>query len=191
MRQKVRIGCDPGKQGGLCAIYEDGSLKMFKTPLVNKEIDINKFKNLMVDLAGDINLDTGNWENDILVVVEDVHAIFGSSASSTHSFGHALGVLEGIVCTLDLPMIKIQPKKWQAVCFEGIPVTHKAGKPKLNKTSGKMEPTQKVDTKAMALQACKRFYPNTSFKGSDRSEKDHEGIVDSLMLAHYGKLKFN
>lgn len=188
MRQKIRIGCDPGKSGGLCAIYEDGTLKMFKTPLVNKEIDINKFKNLLVDMAGDID-SSGNWVNDILVVVEDVHAIFGSSATSTFNFGYALGILEGIVCTLDLPMVKVQPKVWQKICFEGIPVTYKAGKPKFNKTTNKTEPTQKVDTKSMALQFCKRLYPNISFKGSERSEKDHEGIVDSLCLAHYGKIK--
>jgi hypothetical protein len=187
---KIRIGCDPGKNGGIVALTESGKLIMYKTPLVNKEIDINKFKNIIVSIAGDLS-DNGNWKDDVLVVIEDVHSIFGAGAKSNFQFGRALGILEGIVSSLDIPFIKIQPKKWQEICFAGVSVTYKSGgKMKINKKTGKEELKQQVDTKAMALQAAKRFFPNTSFKATDRSEKDHDGIVDSVLLAKFGMLKY-
>src|SRR5690349_10164354 len=99
---KIRIGCDPGKQGGIVAITESGTLTMYKTPLVNKEIDINQFKNIIVSVAGELN-DNGNWKDDVLVIVEDVHSIFGAGAKSNFQFGRALGILEGIISSLDIP----------------------------------------------------------------------------------------
>jgi hypothetical protein len=52
-----------------------------------------------------------------LVVIEDVHSIFGSSSKSNFQFGRSLGILEGVVNALDIPYVKVQPKEWQKVSF--------------------------------------------------------------------------
>lgn len=188
MRNKIRIGCDPGAKGGVVALYHDGSLKMSKTPITGKEIDINQFKNIILEYAGDID-EKGNWINDVLVVVEDVHSIFGVGAKSNFQFGRALGILEGIISALDLPYIKIAPKKWQAVCFAGVPVVYKPGKMKTN-SKGEQKLSQPVDNKAMALIAAKRIFPNQSFLATDRSKVAHDGIVDAALLAYFIKLNY-
>lgn len=188
MRQKIRLGFDPGAKGGVVALYESGEIKMHRTPLVKKEIDINKFKNIIMDLLGDID-NNGNWLNDLQVIVEDVHSIFGAGAKSNFQFGRALGILEGIISALDIPYIKVAPKKWQSICFEGVPTIKKPGKPKLNKTTNQLEPSYSTDTKAMALIAAKRIFPNTSFiPAGCRVEND--GLVDAALIAYYAKLKF-
>jgi hypothetical protein len=42
----------------------------------------------------------------------------------------------------------------------------------------------------MAAIAAKRLFPNTSFLATERSKKDHDGIIDALLLSYYAKVKF-
>jgi hypothetical protein len=189
LKTKIWIGCDPGKSGALVAIYSTGQIVMKKVPLVKgtREIDIKEFKNQFLSV---FNItDTGELAEEVIVIIEDVHAIAMSSAKSQFQFGRALGILEGIVAALDLPFIKIQPKKWQGTCLEGVPLIFKPSKPKANK-KGEMVVSKSNDTKAMALVAAKRLYPGLSFKLTDKCTNDDDGIVDALLIAHYGKLKF-
>lgn len=46
-------------------------------------------------------------------MIEDVHALRGSSAKGTFTFGRNLGVWEGILSTLNIKWIKISPREWQ------------------------------------------------------------------------------
>ena len=156
--------------------------------MMSKEIDINAFKNIILDFAGDVDTD-GNWKSDVLIIVEDVHSIFGVGAKSNFQFGRALGILEGIISALNIPYIKIAPKKWQATCFAGVPVVYKPGKIKINK-DGKEKLSQPVDNKAMALIAAKRIFPNVSFLATERSKVDHDGIIDASLMAYYAKLNY-
>jgi hypothetical protein len=172
---KIRIGCDPGAKGGIAAIYENGSIRFERTPATGDGIDINALKNIFLRLAG--NGQEIDRTNDVLVIIEDVHSIFGSSSKSNFQFGRALGLLEGIVAALDLPYVKVQPKEWQKLAFTGIPKMTVQGK-------------TKADTKGMALIAAKRLFPNTSFLATERSKKDHDGIIDALLLSYYAKVKF-
>lgn len=173
---KIYIGIDVGKQGGIVAIYDNGKVYAIKTPLVANEIDTVAIKNLLKDLT---------LENQVTVGIENVANIFGSSSKSNFQFGRALGLVEGLIAGIGLPFIKVHAKVWQKLCFEGIPVVHKPGKPKKNKKTGIEEPTQKVDTKEMAKLAATRLYPNVSLLATSRSSVAHSGIVDSLLIAHY------
>lgn len=174
-----------GKKGGIAAIYGDGRIKFHKTPLVAKEIDINGLKELLIEIIEDEGKGTG----DVLIAIEAVQNIQGSGSKSNFQFGRALGILEGLVAGLELPFLKIHPKKWQKYCFEGIPIVHVAGsaKTRFSKKEGREVIVEKVDTKGMALLAAKRLFPNTSFKATDRSKVDHDGIVDALLIAKYIK----
>ena len=46
-------------------------------------------------------------------MIEDVHALRGSSAKGTFTFGINLGFWEGILTTFNIKWIKISPKEWQ------------------------------------------------------------------------------
>lgn len=173
---KIRIGIDPGKSGAF-VIQKEGQIIVHAMPLIGKEYDINAVKTLLapyICVEGD--------GNDIMIVLEDVHAIFGSSAGSTFEFGRGLGLIEGIISAYDIPHIKIAPKKWQSICFEGVPVIEKPG----TKAKG----AARYDNKAMALLAVKRLYPTQKLTFTERQTKPQDGLVDALLLSHYCKLKF-
>lgn len=174
---KIYVGIDVGKNGGI-AILTSKEVKVLATPTTGttakKEIDKQAIKKLLVDLS--------KSDHQVVVVVEDVHSIFGASAGSNFQFGRALGIIEGIVEALELTYYKVSPKTWQAVCFEGVPPMYKPGK----RAKGKGT----LDTKPMALIATQRLYPKIDLRKSDRSTNPHDGIVDALLMAHYCKLKF-
>lgn len=183
---KIRIGCDVGAKGGIVALSENGSLQLAPTPRTKNEIDIPKLKNILWDYSGGIN-SNGEFKNDVLICIEDVHSIFGTSAKSNFAFGRNLGLLEGIVSALELPYVKISPKVWQEVAFTGIPKIFKKGNGKLNK---KGEEIKRIDTKAMAAVAVKRLFPSTSFLATSRSKVEHDGIIDACLMAYYLKVKY-
>lgn len=162
----IRIGIDPGKNGFICYNY-DGHITYSTIPLINKEVDLNK-------LHTDFYLWEGN--QDIHCVIEDVHAIFGSSAKATFNFGWIVGVLEMLLVAHEIPYTKVKPKDWQKVMWEGVALQKKAN--------------GRTDTKAMSLLAAKRLFPNEDLRATERSIKPHDGKVDALLLAEYCKRKF-
>jgi hypothetical protein len=174
---KKFVGIDVGKLGGIVSISEDGKTVVTKkTPLNGKEIDVVEIKQLLQLLS---------LENEVIVGIENVSSIMGSASGANFQFGRALGLVEGVTVGVGLPFVKVHAKTWQKLAFEGIPVQYKPGKPKKNRKTGLLEPTQKVDTKAMAEIAAKRLYPNVSLLATSRSSVAHSGIVDSLLIAHY------
>jgi len=174
---KSFIGIDVGKQGGIVIINDDGSVQTFKTPLVANEIDLNEIVNILSSVSS----------NEKIVGIENVNNIFGSSSKSNFQFGRALGLVEGLITGIGLPFVKVHAKVWQKLAFEGIPVVTKQGKVKVNKKTGISEETKKVDTKAMALLSAKRLYPKVNLLATERSKIPHDGVVDSLLIAHYLK----
>lgn len=173
---KIYCGVDVGKNGGIAIIYPDGSIETYVTPTTgsasSKEINKQAIKDLFERMMDGYL---------VTVVLEDVHSIFGVGAKSNFQFGRALGILEGMMEAMNLPYVKVTPKTWQKVCFEGVPMMKKAGAP--------AEGRGGTDTKAMALVAAQRLYPKHDLRKSAQAEKAHNGIVDALLMAHYCKLK--
>ena len=50
--------------------------------------------------------------------MEEIHAIFGSSAKSTFSFGEIFGKLQGIIVANKISLHFVQPKIWQKQMWE-------------------------------------------------------------------------
>lgn len=178
------IGIDPGKDGGVVRIwngpYKDvkNIVETFKIPLLaNKDYDIRGLIKILTDLHQECPTD-----RPPLVLLEDVHSIRGSSAKSNFSFGYGVGLIRCAVVSVNLPFVLIGPKKWQKVCFEGIRTIEKVGPIK--------EGFGKVDTKKMSQVACERLYPGVNLLGSERSKVAHKGIVDALLIAHYGRVTY-
>lgn len=106
----------------------------------------------------------------VIVAIEDLHSIYGSSAKSNFSFGVNNGIVMGALECMGIDYIKVAPKTWQKAIW--IPED-------IVKFDGK------VDTKATSLNAARRYYPNEEFLASTRSSVPHDGIVDAVLLAIY------
>lgn len=172
---KIRVGIDVGKDGGIAVFINDKLELLQVTPKIGNQIDLNRIVEILQSNIDDI-------DSDYHVVVEDVHAIGGSAAGATFAFGWSLGILEGMLVGLSIPYTKVAPKDWQKMLWQGVkPVM----KPLKEGAKRKI-----VDTKATSLLAAQRLYPNVDFRKSERASKAHDGIVDALLLAEYGRRKF-
>jgi hypothetical protein len=157
--QEIIIGVDPGKMGGIVALFKNSDdLTMLPMPISGKEIDIIKIRDFLISLKMKGRISK--------VIVEDVHAIAKTAAHNTFEFGRGLGILEGIITTLELPLIKINPKVWQKFCHFGVP-------PKESK-------------KLMSLIAAKRIFPKENWLATAKSKIPHDGLIDAALLAHFG-----
>lgn len=167
------IGIDPGKTGGIAVIEDKKLVDYIPVPTVGKDLNIDF---LVKYLKG----------RDAFCILEDVHSIYGTSAKSNFQFGRVLGVLEGVISASDIPYVKVSPKEWQKVSWKGVePVKINTGK----KTS-QGNPKYKIDTKSTSLMAAKRLFPGEEFCQSAKSSKPHDGIVDAVLIAFYGSVKF-
>lgn len=93
------IGIDPGKNGGIAWI-RDGYPCVEKMP--DGPCDIR-------DLFREI------VREDAMVVAfcEKVHSSPQMGVVSAFTFGYGLGVLHGLLAALEIPLIQVQPQKWQ------------------------------------------------------------------------------
>lgn len=168
------IGIDPGLNGGFAILKDDGSIETFKMPLIIAGIlDIKLIANILKKYKS----------KDCFLVLENVHALFGSSAAATFTFGHVCGALESLVVLSEIPFIKCGPKEWQKLAYLGI---KEIRKPSKIDAKGK-EKKGAIETKMMSLVAATRLYPNADYHKTPKSKKEHDGIVDALLIAHYGK----
>jgi len=176
--EKIHIGIDPGKQGMItCFTPEEGFLH-YQIPIIGNFVDLFELNEIFKRIVTKSKL----FGYGIHAVIEDVHAIFGSSAKNTFSFGHVLGLIEMAVVANGIPYTKVQPKKWQAEMWQGIP-----NQKKLSST-GK---TFTNDTKLMSQLAAKRLFPGKDLRRTERSKKDDDNLIDSLLICEYSRRRFN
>lgn len=172
---KVYIGIDPGKKGFI-TVLEDRENQMFAEIPVDKsdKVDVQELYNLIK------NIEKIYYDSEIVCGVEEVHALFGASASSTFNFGYTLGVIHGVLSSTGWRVLRIPPKQWQKEMWSGItPVRVKS-------KSGK---TEVIDTKATSIMACKQLFPKVDLRRTERSKKDDDNKCDSLLIAEYLKRK--
>ena len=156
------VGIDPGKSGAIVSLGE--TVEAFLFPLIGKEYDRVAFSDLIKKI------------NPTIVSVEDVHAMAGVAASANWSLSQGKEMVLSILSVHKIPFVLVSPKQWQSEMFQGVPVMKK--------------PSKRNDTKAMALVAAKRLFPNMDLTKSERSEKPHEGIVDALLIAEFTRRNY-
>ena len=163
---KYYIGIDIGLAGGIVVLDPTRTIVDSHVMPVDKAgIEILTLDSIISFFAN----------KPIMLVFEKLGPIFGTSKKTTWSMGYQVGVIKTICTMRNLAYTEVQAKVWQKEMFQGITAIHKPGKSSL-------------DTKAMALEAMKRIYPGWDFK-QGKSKKDHDGCVDALLLATYGKRK--
>lgn len=155
---KVVIGIDPGAKGAL--VKRKGSeIEIYPVEGIKGKgvdyLELSKEFNRMIE-----------GEENVVVVMESVHSIHGSSAKSNFSFGFINGFKECLAINNRIKLVKVTPKEWQKEMFHGIPPCD--------------------DKKVMSIMAAKRLFPNTSLKRNEKCKTDHDGISDALLISEYG-----
>lgn len=174
---RIFIGIDVGKNGAIL-VNKDGKISYHKMPLIAKEYDLNALKNILLEYC---------QVPGVMVVLEDLNAIFGSAAGATFSFGEGFGMIKGILSAYEIPYTLVHSKVWQKFCFQGIPELRKPQSAKQLAANKKGS----IDTKAMALLAYKRLLPSYPLNFGGRATKAHDGLVDAGLLSFYAQNKFN
>lgn len=159
---KTYIGIDPGSKGYLVAIRE------------NSIID-------SISIEGHTIYQVADWLNDIqfgneavVAVIEEVHAIYGSSAKGTFAFGEIFGLLKGLLIAYKIPFTEVPPKTWQKEIWT---------------TGDKVKKAGKVDNKPTSINAAHRLYPNHDFRRTPKCQTVHDGYCDAALIATYGMRK--
>lgn len=177
MALRFCIGVDIGQNGAIVIQdLETGNIVTQVMPIVGKDVDVHELINILESFR----------DTDCMVIIEDVRAIFGAAASATFTFGYVAGVTEAALIALKLPYRRVNPKIWQKQAFAGVKEIRKPDT--VNKNGKKVK--GKVDTKAMALIAAKRLYPNVDLRPTQRSKNPHDGIVDALLMSWYCKQNY-
>lgn len=161
------IGIDIGKSGAICIMTPTETI-LSKMPMIKDQVDYEKLYHEILN-----KYEGGNG----IVIFEKLGVIFGSSKQTAFSMGYQSGAVEMACIGLSIPYAKIPAKEWQKRMFTGVDEITKAG-------------TTKRDTKAMALVAAKRLYPNVKLTLGDKATKPHDGAVDALLMAGYAQIMY-
>lgn len=190
--RKFILGADPGKHGAV-VLYNihDRSEVILIPSKVTKDgmLDTSYLLQELKPYASDI----------CIAAMEKVHALFGSSAAGTFSFGEAVGSLRTVLSLLRdfeegaFEFIEVQPKIWQKVAWAGTDVVKgeavinsKTGVPKVLKNG---EIRRKTDTKATSLKAAGEIFHGVSFVPK-RCRIVHDGCIDAALIAYYAELYY-
>ena len=154
------IGIDPGLHGGLACLLHDAGATVRVMPLLGH---------------GDLDTaDLGAWLQAMRISYPPIHVFLEKAQSmpkqgvaSAYNYGRTCGLIEGTVRTLGLPYTMVPPAAWHRAIMAGIP---RDGRPK-----------------DRALIAAQRLFPLVSLLASARSRKPHDGIIDALLIAEFGR----
>ena len=173
MNEKLYIGIDVGAKGFI-SMQKNGAWEHFSI----EDNDLYQLSDIML---------RARLDNDSIVcVIEDVHAIFGSSAKATFQFGFNKGYLIGLLTANQIPYVLVQPKEWQREMWgnSDMVVSYKTVTVK-----GKETTRKEVNTKQTSINACKRLFPNIDLRKSVRSKKIDDNKVDSILMCEYARRK--
>ncbi len=164
-------GIDPGQSGAICLVHENGSL-LATSPLPysgsgrDSELD-------MISLQEILHSYTADWGDVKPFVVVEMVQILGAMSSKT-SIGKShrmFGRIEAVLHCGKFRHETVKPAAWQRQFWQ--------------KT--RMPKGQKFDTKAAALKAARRLWPDQTWLRSPRCKNPDDGLVDAALMAEYGR----
>ncbi len=166
----VYIGIDNGLDGGIVVLDKHNNILLKQTmPTIKGKgskreydiVEIVKVLNHCKQLAEE----HGSPAN---VVLEKAFVIPISGKKALFTTGLCYGMFQGILSSLKLPYEVVAPKSWQKEIFLGM--------------MGK-------DAKQKSIVWCKRKFPETDWRATERCKKDHDGLCDATCMAYYAKLR--
>lgn len=164
---KFFIGIDVGKKGGIVVLDHSG--KIVKMDVMPIGADDELCPESLLDMISP-------YSEECHCILERLHAMPLFGAKGNFNFGGQYFTVKTIMKLTKTPYTEVLARIWQKELFQGIP--------SIEKSDGKL------DTKKMALVSAQRLFPGANFLATSRSKKDHEGIVDALLIAEYGRRNF-
>jgi hypothetical protein len=170
---RTYIAIDPGSKGFITIRHDNGLFEFIPIEGCNIHNLALKFQQLHIS-------------KDVFAVMEEVHAIFGSSAKATFAFGEINGLLKGLLIATGIPYQLVQPKTWQKEIWinQDMVVEHKKVVVK-----GVEQSRKEVNTKQTSFNAAKRLFPDIDLRKSERCRNWDDNKVDSLLLCEYARRK--
>ena len=155
------FGIDPGQKGAVAELSSNGVIE-FMSPLAvtrEKKLDSGAFARLIED----------RMSGDVRVFVEEPQ-VFAMNGKSAMTFGRMIGALESILAQYFVRFEFVKPTAWTKELHEGL--------------------DRKYSAKARSEIAAGRLFPKQDFliEGS-RSKKPHDGLIDAVLIAEYGRRK--
>lgn len=164
---KIYVGIDVGKNGAIAAIV-DGKIQVKPMPKIKTELDYHELSITLSKLK----------DRDSHIVFEKLGVIFGSGKQVAWSMGEQSGAIEMSCICQGVAYTKVKAVDWQKQMFQGLDQITKPS------TTGKK---QVRDTKAMALMAVKRIFPDLKLTFGERATKPHDGLIDAVLMAEYAR----
>jgi crossover junction endodeoxyribonuclease RuvC len=104
------LAIDPGAKGALAFFRpEQGTLELIDTPTV----EVKRGQKLKTEISPQMLAAIIRARNPSIAILEIVGAMPGQGVSSMFQFGRGVGMLEGILSALDVPVTYISPQGWQ------------------------------------------------------------------------------
>lgn len=170
---RVYIAIDPGSKGFITIRHEDGKYTFI--PLENCNI-----REIALQLA------VLHETTDCFAIMEEVHAIFGSSAKATFAFGEINGLLKGLLIATGIPYQLVQPKTWQKEIWINQDMVVDCKKVIVK---GVEQTRKEVNTKQTSFNAAKRLFPDIDLRKSERCKNWDDNKCDSLLICEYARRK--
>jgi len=156
------LGIDPGKDGAFVVIDENGTMLYFKVmPLgPDDQPHYEGIKEVLMEINKAHYIPLAYLERAMPMAMGAKHAF---------NYGRGFAALEIALREVGIPYSMLEPSKWTKDIFQGIDSNLKA--------------------KAQASIAVSRLFPEEHKKipTSPRSKKMHDGIIDALLMAEYGR----
>lgn len=168
---RVYIGIDVGLKGGI-AVLKNGAISYRAMPILNKFVDRVALAKILQQFK----------KEDAHILFEKLHGLPNQKLSVIWSLARQVGTVETVLAMLKLPYTEVTPQAWQKEMYVGVTAQFK----KVKKGDAHKEVR---DTKKMALMASQKLFPSESFLATARSSVPHDGIVDAVLLAEYGRRK--
>lgn len=157
----IYAGWDVGSDGAAAFILPDGKLR---------------FARVKTDFEWCLTLLRG-LPKDSLIAVEEVHAVYGSSATATFSFGRESGRILGILQALELEFIMVPPQEWQKTVCNMPERPYNRGKSPSERTKINRE-----HKKALKIESCRAAH-----EAFPELDTKYDGVCDSVNIARYCK----
>lgn len=146
------LGIDPGCSGALVVLDQCGNfIDCIRTPII-KEGKQSKVNGAAIVRFLESYRITHAY-------IEKVHSMPGQGVSSTFTFGHSAGVIEGVVQGLNIPYTMVSPQSW--------------------KKSNNLIGSDKDAARSRAIQ----LYPG--LKNLDKKDEG-QAVADAILIARHG-----
>jgi crossover junction endodeoxyribonuclease RuvC len=104
------VAIDPGARGALAFFdIEAGTLDVLDTP----SVQVKRGQKLKLEISPQMTAAVIAARKPSMAVIEKVGAMPGQGVSSMFQFGRSVGIIEGILAGLNIPVTYVSPATWQ------------------------------------------------------------------------------